>query len=99
MNRSVTVLKVYPKINSQFIASYNDLGFQLSTSKNKGISFTSNENKTVEDLMSRVNKFLQFADEFGLKVSFDLSKVVTTSVRFEELSINELKNNLIDEVQ
>lgn len=92
MNKQVTVIKVYPKINNNFVAKYNELGFQLSESKNKGIHFSSNENNSIEEMMVKVNHFIDFANSYGLSISFDISKVVTTSERIEGLNENELKH-------
>ena len=98
MEKELLVLKVYPKINGQYVGNFNDLGFQLSTSKNKGLYYKAGKDISIQEMSEKMEEFLNFAKRFNLNISFDVAKTVTYSEKIENLSLDDLGDSLLNEM-
>lgn len=97
MSKELVVMRVYPKVNEEYLIEFGLDGFKVTDSKRHGVFFKKDKHKTFADVRSQIKDFREFISKFNLPHSFEIEKTITYTEKRSKLSENQVLNAITDE--
>ena len=97
MSKDLVVMKVYPKVNNDYLIEFGLDGFKITESKKQAVFFKKDKTKTFTDVQNKMKKFREFVCKFNLPHSFEIEKTVTYTEKKSKLSDMQVHDEIAKE--
>ena len=90
-------MKVYPKVNEEYLEEFSLQGFRVTESKKRAVFFKKDKSKSFTDVREKLVEFDEFIKKFNLPHSFEVEKTITYTEKKPKLSRQQVYEEIINE--
>ena len=97
MSKDLVVMKVFPKVNDDYLIEFGLDGFKITESKKQAVFFKKDKTKTFADVRNQMKEFRKCVVKFNLPHSFEIEKTVTYTEKKSKLSDMQVHDEILKE--